>query len=264
MKAKITYIIPLHIKDKRVFRALASTPKDANIIVSAPSDVQAWLMSAENTQEVKTLFMEDEVFIMTGEDAKASTYPALVNAGIKKALELGTDWISILEFDDELQSSVKELLHKYIVAYDDADILAPLACIVRPSADEDDIPTLVGMANEAAFANGISEEFGYYDLSTMLKNNFVFMNGCFIKSDVFTEVGMFKENFTILFDYEWILRAVYQGKVIRAVPRATHFHYLNPDGAFEAAKALMRTDGELWLKRVKTEYFYEEDRPFTN
>lgn len=248
---KITYIIPLHKKDKRVFRALESVPWDDAVIVAAPLDVQEWLAGEDK-----------EDLILTGENAKSSSYPSLVNEGIKKAIELGTDWISILEYDDELQKTSDTLLQSYIDAYDDADILAPLACIVKTNEGED-VPTLVGMANEAAFANGVTEEFGYYDLSTMLKNNFVFVNGCYIKSAVFTEVGMFKENFTVLYDYEWILRAVYQGKVVRTIPRATHFHYLNPDGAFEQAKSIIKAEGDLWLKRVKTEYFYEEDRAFT-
>lgn len=258
MKAKITYIIPLHIRDKKVFKALASTPKDATVIVSAPLDVQAWLLSPEQAPEMELLFQAGEEFCLTGHDAKSSSYPSLVNEGIKKAQELGTEWISILEYDDELQSTAGDLLQSYIAAYDDADILAPLTCIVK--GNDDDVPTLVGMANEAAFANGVSEEFGYYDLNSMLKTNFVFVNGCYIKSDVFTEIGLFKESFTVLYDYEWILRAVYQGKIVRSVPRATHFHYLNPDGALEQAKQIIKSDGETWLKRVRTEYFYEEDR----
>ena len=167
MKAKVTYIIPLHKKDDRVFRAIGSVPSDAALIVSCPEDVQLWLAKAGE--------IDEEIFEVCGHDAPTASYPDLVNSGIMAAKENGAEWISILEFDDELVEPASSSLYEYIEAYDDAEVLCPLACIVKETEGEPDKPTLMGMANEASFAAGVVEEFGYFDLNSLLKTNFIFL-----------------------------------------------------------------------------------------
>ena len=70
----------------------------------------------------------------------------------------------------------------------------------------------------------------------------------------------FKENFEMFYDYEWALRVVYNGGIIRSIPKATHFHAMVDDGAFETQKALPSETVENWLGAAKREYFFEVDR----
>jgi len=94
----------------------------------------------------------------------------------------------------------------------------------------------------------------------MLRTNFLFVNGCYIKPEVFDSFGTFKENFDILYDYEWALRMVYNGVTIRTIPKATHFHSITEDGASETQKALPNSVKENWLGAARREYFFDEDR----
>jgi hypothetical protein len=245
---KIGYIIPLHKEDDRIFRAIKSVPDGSDVIVSVTRDVEDWFTTKlETGSTVKTVVCD------------GSSYPSLVNAGVKYSAKGEYDFVSILEFDDTVLEKASNIINTYANDWDDVEILAPLACIVRETEDSDK-PVLVGIANEATMAPQIAEEFGFFDFNMMLKTNFLFLNGCYIKPSVFEDYGFLKENFEMLYDYEWALRVVYNGCVIRSIPKATHFHSLTDDGAFETQKALPAEVRENWLGAARREYFFEEDR----
>lgn len=256
MSKKIVYIIPLHKKDDRVFDALDSIPAEAEVVIAIPEELQKW-MSKELT---KSGLRSDGVF--TAVSNRGSSYPILVNMGLDVVLGgdiQDVDFVSILEFDDKLMPNAHKIVNEYAEDWEDAEVLAPLACVVK-EIETDDKPLLVGIANEAPMAPQIAEEFGYFDFNMMLRTNFIFVNGCYIKPSVFEDYGRFKENFEIFYDYEWALRAVYNGCVIRTIPKATHFHTMSDDGAFETQKALPKEDRENWLGAARREYFFEDDR----
>jgi len=248
MDKKIAYIIPLHKKDDRVFRAIKSVSDGTQVIVVAPEKISDWTRSKKTTATV----------ISAG---KHSSYPTLVNIGLS-SINDDIDYVNILEFDDVLMPNAHRIINEYANDWDDVEILAPLACVVTYSdQSEDDKPILVGIANEAPMAPQVAEEFGYLDFNMMLRTNFLFANGCYIKPSVFKDYGKFKENFEIFYDYEWALRVVYNGGIIRSIPKATHFHQLTQDGAFETQKSLPKEVRENWLGAARREYFFENDRP---
>ena len=230
-----------------MFTAIDSVP-DGGIILSTTPEVKEWF-------EIK--YKGDKITeVLTSEK---NTYQTLANAGIEFSKTVEADYISILEFDDHLTPNAHRILNEYMDVYEDADILAPLACVVKQDENSDK-PTLLNMINEACYAGGIPEAQGYFDFNMLLRTNFMFVNGCYIKPSVFEEFGGFKENFRLFYDYEWILRMVYNGAVIRGIPKATHFHYMTPDGAFSASKKESKDVAGEYLKAVRREYFFEEDR----
>ena len=244
---KIAYIIPLHKKDERVFRAIESVPQGARVVVSLKKGLKTWFNKQKTQVEVV-------------ESTKGHSYPILVNAGIEYALNLDDfDLVSILEYDDTVLPNAHKIMTDYYNDWEDAEVFAPLTCIVKEEEGVDK-PILVGIGNEASMAPGVAEEFGYFDFNMMLRTNFIFLNGCYIKPSAFENYGQLKENFELFYDYEWILRVVYNGGIIRSIPKATHFHGLNDEGAFEAQKALPKEYRENWLGAARREYFFEEDR----
>jgi len=245
---KITYIIPLHKEDEKVFRAIESVPEGADIIVSTTKDVEDWFCGK----------LEQDSKVMTVVNDK-STYPVLVNAGIEYSKKGECDLINILEYDDTILPNAHKIVSEYSTDWDDVEIYCPLACIVVEE-DTTDKPTLVGISNEASMAPQMAEEFGYFDFNMMLKTNFIFLNGCYIKPSVFEDYGIIKENFDMFYDYEFLLRVVYNGGIIRSIPKATHFHAINEAGAFETQKALPKETRENWLGAARREYFFEDDR----
>lgn len=251
---RVAYIIPLHKKDDRVFKAIESIYfENAVVIVSIPKELKTWLHKGLNK-------LKEGVFSAVGD--RGSSYPTLVNMGLDVALGSDVeniDYISILEFDDVLTPNAHKILNKYANDWEDVDILAPLACVVK-WIDGDDKPVLVGTANEAPMAPQIAEEFGFFDFNMMLKTNFMFVNGLYIKPEVFKQFGRFKENFEMFYDYEWALRMVYNGVTIRSIPKATHLHSLSEDGAFETQKNADSKTRDNWLSAARREYFFEDDR----
>lgn len=256
MSKKIVYIIPLHKKDERVFDAIASIPEGTESIIVCDAETHKWF----NKVGPKDIKENSHVAILP-HDGKA-TYPSLVNAGILWLSEKDdVDYISILEFDDTLLPNAHKIINEYAEDWDDVEILTPLACVVkRNHEDKDAKPVLIGIANEASMAPQVAEEFGYFDFNMMLRTNFIFVNGCYIKPSVFEDYGKFKENFELFYDYEWALRVVYNGGIIRSIPKATHFHTLTEDGAFETQTALPSTIRDNWLGTARREYFFEDDR----
>jgi len=251
MSKKVTYIIPLHKKDDRVFKAISSVPVGMPVIVSIPDGLKTWL----NKGIDKLGERKDQVTFVRSKGG--FNYPHLVNLALAEVGEC--DFISVLEFDDTLMPNAHRILDTYSEAWPEAEILAPLSCVVKIAEDQDK-PVLIGIANEATLAPGMAEQYGYLDFNMMLRTNFIFVNGCYIKPSVFEDYGRFKENFDMFYDYEWALRVVYNGGIIRSIPKATHFHALTDDGAFETQKAAPQAIRENWLGAARREYFFEEDR----
>lgn len=257
-KPNITYIIPLHKKDERVFRAIASVPKEDTIIISTTKEIKTWLRNkmSDDNGDIGAYFTTSD----------KSSYPTLVNAGILLTLdfnkvtdgELDCDLISILEFDDTVTPNANNIITQYYNDWDDVDIFAPVVCMVKEN--DTDKPILIGIANEAPMAPNVSEEFGTFTYNMMLKTNFLFVNGCYIRPSVFVEHGVFKENFKLFYDYEWALRVIYSGVITKCVPKTTRFHYLYDDSAFETQKATDKQTLENWLSAAKQEYFFDNDR----
>lgn len=251
MSKQVSYIIPLQKKDDRVFNAINSVPVGMPVIVSIPDGLKTWL----NKGIGKLGERKDRVTFVMSKDK--TSYPALVNLALTEVGEC--DYISILEFDDTLMPNAHRILDAYAEDWTDAEILAPLSCVVKIDESQEK-PVLVGVANEATLAPGLAEQYGYLDFNMMLRTNFLFVNGCYIKPSVFEDYGRFKENFDMFYDYEWALRVVYNGGIIRSIPKATHFHALTDDGAFETQKAAPQSVRDNWLGAARREYFFEEDR----
>lgn len=247
MNKNIAYVIPLHKKSDLVFRAISSVPDDSRIILCINESIEKWYSNNKPNRSIDVVV------------SNKSSYQGLVNAGITYLKQFDVDLISILEFDDTIIPTAHHVINEYANDWDKVEIFAPLTCIVKWS-EEDDKPVLVGITNESAMAPQMAEEYGYFDFNMMLRTNFLFVNGCYIKPEVFENYGMFKENFEIFYDYEWALRMVYNGVIIRSIPKATHFHTLSDDGAFEAHKALPNEVRDNWLGATRREYFFEDDR----
>lgn len=257
---RVVYIIPLHKQDDRVFRAIRSIPEsdefvEPQVVVSCDEETYKWL--EENNKN------HFEFHCITEED---TSYPSLVNKGIEYVNDEieDVDYISILEFDDTILKTAHKVVSDYSSVYTDAEILSPLACVVTEPdetiEDGEQKQTLIGMANEGSYAPQVAEKFGYIDFNMMLRNNFMFVNGLYIKPMVFDSVGTFKKNFKLFYDYEWALRTIYNGVVVRGVPKATHFHTASLDGAFEQQKAIPQKIREQWMSLAKKEYFFDGDR----
>lgn len=249
MTSKLAYIIPSHRKtdtlQSAIESALSQTEKSV-VIVATTEEVASEI----NNQQSSRLFV-----VTTNED---TSYQTLVNLGIEKARGLkGVEWVSFLEHDDRLLPKATELFTQYCEQFDDAQMFAGLTLVVEPS--DDGPPGLRMMANEAAWAPNVMEEPGVFDFNAMLRMNFIFLNGCFIHLDVFDSVGMLKPNMRFYSDYEFALRVVYGGIIVRSIPKATHYHFVEGE-AFKEYQDAPRDETTFWVNTARKEYFFEFDR----
>lgn len=253
MVERILYVIPLHKKDERVIRAINSVSSGSSIgVVCGNLDIFEW-MDTKNLPKNVTL---------GNADSKGMTYPELVNFAIEGLLKEsdGIDFVSILEFDDQLTPNAEKILEDYLKDCGDADIIVPLTCMVKEDEKNTDIPILLGISNEVCFAPGMTDDYGLFDFNIMLRSNYIFVNGCYIRPRCFEEWGVFKKNILYFYDYEWALRMVYNGAIVKGIPKSTHFHYLSDDGLMESYKKMDKKVIEKWLGVARREYFFDQER----
>lgn len=256
MKSKLSYIIPLHKTDDRVMTAINSVldqTEDAHLVLVSTDDIVSKCVS-------NSMRSNGRISIVTLNDDQTS-YQELVNAGIDIALhDDEIEWVSFLEFDDKLLPGATSLFMEYREANPDFNVFAGLTLAVEQNPDDPNgVPNLKSMLNEGAWAPNIMETRGVFDFNAQLRMNFVFINGCFFKVEIFNEIGLLKPNMKFFHDYELALRVIYNGNDIRAIPKATHYHFVNGE-AISSIRDLPRDEGEYWSNAARKEYFFEFDR----
>ena len=250
MNSKLAYIIPTHSKTDTLVKALDSIFKQkekAKVIVVGPKEV---LESIDNDRSKLCVKVEEN---------ENTTYPNLVNKGIDAAKEDNEiEWVSILEHDDELLHHATELFIEYRDCYTNAEMFAGLTLLVEPS-ENDNPPTLKGMTNDACWAANLMETTGEFDFNALLRMGFVFLNSTFIKLSVFDTVGKLKNNFKLYSDYEFTLRAVYNGIIIRGIPKATHYHFVNGE-YHKMLEKMDRDEVEFWANAARSSGKFKKEK----
>jgi len=258
-KLNFGYIIPIHVKSKDIGRALKSIDglKSTTVVVCCSNSIKEWIES--NSGELVPKRLKGNKFnYCTSED---TSYQNLVNIGIEE-LKDKVEYISILEFDDKVNPNAHTEILPYFNNTPDAELYLPLACLVvdNDKKENDSSLQMIAMLNEAPLATGMFEDYGIVDMDTMLKANFVFVNGGYFRTSAFEKYGMFKKNMEILYDYELILRFLNSGCKVVSVPKIARFHFYRPDSEFERQKSMLGEYRDKWLKLAKQEYFFDEDR----
>lgn len=258
----VSFIIPVHKITDTLERAvnsiiaLENAGVDKHIIVVRPSDV---------TPPHDMPALESVEWCITNKEN--NSYPDLVNFGIDQVISTNRDrndgkqcnWIYILESDDEILPKALKIF-KQFKDYKTADIYAPISLIVEDS-ENSSTKKLLALQNEASWAQGIAEEMGFIDFNMMLRTNFLFVNNCFISLKTIEDYGKFKPELQYVFDYEFALRMVYNGAIIFAIPRATHYHYNSSEGYSSMFRNLPQDERDFWVSLARKEYFYEDSNP---
>lgn len=266
MKSNLAYIIPAHKVDHRLLYAVESVlaqSEEALCIVVGTEEVAQRGMPQKHQKAVELVIVGND----EGDDNVLDTsYPAMVNAGIEYLREMDEppEWLSILEFDDKLLPHATKKFMAYRETFPEAGAFAGLGLVVEPTGDrmpedESKAPNLKTMANEAAWAANIMETPGVFDFNAMLRLNFLLLNCCFFKLEILDEIGDLKPNMKYFYDYEFLLRVVYNGHDIRAIPQATHYHFTDGE-AIKAHHDLTQDAADFWQNAARKEYFFEFDR----
>lgn len=207
----------------------------------------------EQEEYLKTVDIETRFIINEG----GTDFASQVNYGITNAK---SEWISILEFDDEYSSKWFKNVHIYMEAHDDVEIFLPLII------DTNDKQEFIGLTNEAAWANSFSDELGFLDNGALLNYQNFNIDGVVMKKELFKTFGGLKSNIKLTFIYEFLLRMTFNDVRTMVIPKYGYKHMnQRPGSLFNQYKNDMNpVESNWWLAQAKKEYYFNSEREITH
>lgn len=253
-KVKVTVVIPiLEVDETLLSNAMQSISNQKDVIpekilIVIPKDKESSL----KTFDFKDLKDVVEVVINT----EKTDFASQVNFGVENCK---TDWVSILEIDDEFSKIWFKNVREYLEAFPNVDIFLPI------TVDVDTNGYAIGTTNEAVWAYQFSDDHGYLDSNALLNfNHFTLCGGVFRKS-LFEDFGGYKASIKLMFTYELLLRLTYNDVKIMTIPKIGYKHMnMRPGGIFDSYKGVMnQIESKWWFDLARKEYFFKNDRNIT-
>lgn len=179
-----------------------------------------------------------------------------VNLGIEKS---NSEWISILEFDDEYSFIWFKNVRKYIQAHPECDGFLPLV------VDVDNKGMFAGYTNEATFAASFNTEIGILTNDLLNEYQNFQTSGMVIKKSFLSDFGGFKPSMRLTFVYELLLRLTYNSARIMTIPRIGYKHTnMRESSIFWNYRfgndKMTENEAKFWIDTAKKEYFFTQDR----
>lgn len=254
----ISVILPIHELDettKQLFSNAVQSVKDQLvrpnelvIVVPSNSDVATYVKSFDYGD------FKDSVVI--AENSGETDFASQVNYGVSQAK---SQWVSILEFDDEYAKIWFKNVVKYIDAHTEVELFLPIII------DVDGSNNFVGFTNEAVWAHGFSEVLGRLNDDALLSYQNFNTDGMVIKKSVIESFGGFKPSIKLTFIYEFLLRMTFKDVKIMVIPRFGYKHMNQRAGSlFMGYKEnLDPVEAKWWLAQAKKERYFPNDRKIT-
>lgn len=179
-----------------------------------------------------------------------------VNHGIKNS---NTEWVSILEFDDEYASIWFDNVNKYSKYYSDVDVFLPVV------VDTNEKGVFAGFTNEAVFAANFAQEMGYLTNDILQDYQNFQTSGMVFRKKVYEDFGGFKASIKLTFVYELFLRWTYNSTKIMSIPRIGYKHANMREGSLfwnykNGTDKMLDEEVKFWVQTAKKEHFFTEDR----
>ena len=183
-------------------------------------------------------------------------FASQVNYGVENAT---SEWVSILEFDDEYSNIWFKNAKNYMDIYQDVDAFLPIV------VDVDEKSVFVGFTNEATFAANISSEMGILTNDTLMTYQNFQISGMLIRRESFVKNGMIKPSFKLTFGYEFLLRMTHNTVKFMTIPKIGYKHMNLREGSIfwnykNGDDRLSEDEVRFWIDLAKKEYLYIKDR----
>lgn len=224
------------------------TPDALLIIVPKDSDVSKELKDFDYGK------IKDIVKVV--ENDGATDFASQINFGVEKA---ETEWVTILELDDEYSKIWFKNVITYRDAYPEVDMFMPMI------VDVDDKTTFIGLTNEAVWANSFSDELGFLDNGALLAYQNFNTDGIVMKKSLFEDFGGFKPSIKLTFVYEFLLRMTFKDVKIFVIPKFGYKHVNQRVGSLfhSYRNEIDPVEAKWWLSQAKKEYYFDNDRKIT-
>jgi hypothetical protein len=190
------------------------------------------------------------------ENKGKTDFSSQVNLGVENS---NSDYVSILEFDDEYSTIWFKNVKRYIESYPEVETFLPLV------VDTDEKGMFVGFTNEATFAASLNTEIGYLTNEVLMNYQNFQTSGMVIKKSTYLDNGGLKPSFKLTFVYEFLLRLTYNSVQIMTIPRIGYKHMNFREGSIfwnykNGQNRISDDEVAFWIESAKKEHFFTSDR----
>ena len=256
--------------------------KEKMTIIKELADNPYYIISKRNdneetVEEKITAVKKLNYVIITSETPL--NFPKIFNNTFNLAFENGYENISIFEAEDSFSIKWFELASIYASENPEVSIFLPL---IRNSING----TFTGLLNEAAWAEGMSEEAGKVDINLLMRFNCINPLGALYKVQAIKEYSELnkdnkktyhpmKESMKLSHYYEFFLRMIYNDLKVMTVPRLGYELRVVRKEVYNDSTCKLPQDitmypkerggisaeeGRFYFENSKKEYFFDEDR----
>lgn len=179
-----------------------------------------------------------------------------VNAGVR---ECSSDWVSILEFDDEYSNIWFKNVKNYMNHYKDVNAFLPIV------VDVDEKGLFAGFTNEATFAANFTSDLGVLTNEMLQGYQNFQISGLVINRNSFIDNGGIKSNMKLTFGYEFLLRMTNSNTKFLTIPRIGYKHMNMREGSIFwnykfGDDRLDESEVRFWIETAKKEYLFTTQR----
>ena len=256
--SNISIIIPVHelTEDtKKLFPNAVQSVKEQTV---KPDELIIVVPKGSEVAEYAKSFDYGDLasYVVIAENEGETDFASQYNYGASVAK---SEFVSLLEFDDELAKIWVKNVVEYKAAYPEVGIFMPIIVDVDPNGQ------FIGFTNEAVWAQSFSDELGVLDNNALLAYQNFNIDGMVIKKSLIDEYGGFKSNIKLTFIYEFLLRMTFKAVRTMVIPRFGYKHVnQRPNSLFASYKTTMDpTEAKWWLNQAKKEYYFNKDRTIT-
>ena len=257
-KNNISIILPvyeLNEETKTLFsnavqsvREQISRPNELVIVVPKDSDAAVYIKAFD--------FGDFKDSVAIAENEGRTDFASQVNYGVGIAT---SEWVGLLEFDDELAKMWFKNVVEYRNAHPDVGMFMPII------VDVDANGHFIGLTNEAVWAQSFSDEMGILDNNALLMYQNFNIDGIVMKKSIYEDFGGFKANIKLTFIYEFLLRMTFKAVRTMVIPRYGYKHVNQRQGSlFSSYKdTIPPIEAKWWLSQAKREFYFTKDREIT-
>ena len=250
----ITVIIPIlieHITDsenlKNLKRAVDSVDKAARLYKEGK--VSIMVVRPEDKSVDDPSFGTDlETTFVTNHGA--TDFCSQVNCGAKA---VGSEYFSILEFDDYYMDKWFKMFDDYYVTNEDVSVFLPINVVHNIDTGDHEF------VNDIVWASSFSDQIGYIDFGCLENCSMFNLTGGIFKTSDW--LG-FKPSLKVSFNYEYLLRATNKKQKVFVVPKEGYHHCIFRQGSLsqEYVDGITEEETVEWFKLAKRECLFDNDR----
>jgi glycosyltransferase involved in cell wall biosynthesis len=254
----ISVILPVHeiteetktLLSNAIQSVIEQTVRPDELVIVVPK-------GSEVSEYVKGIDYGDfKSSVVIAENEGETNFSSQVNFGVTTSK---SEWISILEFDDEYAKIWFKNVVTYREKHTDVDLFLPIIIDVNANSE------FIGLTNEAVWAQSFSDELGVLDNNALLAYQNFNIDGMVIRKTTYDSLGGLKSNIKLTFPYELLLRMTFKSVKVMVLPRFGYKHMNQRDGSlFSNYKDSMNAvESRWWLAQAKKEYYFAKDRNLT-